>query len=46
MSLLTKLAGVKAEYDKVAQAVADGLTFLLTLPFLVTALRRLRDGKR
>ncbi len=29
-----------------AQAVADGLTFLLTLPFLVTALRRLRDGKR
>ena len=29
-----------------AQAVADVLTFLLTLPFLVTALRRLRDGKR
>lgn len=29
-----------------AQAVADGLTFLLTLPFLVTSLRRLRDGKR
>ena len=29
-----------------AQAVADGLTFLLTLPFLVITLRRLRDGKR
>lgn len=29
-----------------AQAVADVLTFLLTLPFLVTTLRRLQDGKR